>query len=59
MSSHLIYAGFTLTQFRHSYIQIPQWQPRAAGYLYLNWWTTEERPFSDELFFIRPPEQVF
>jgi len=27
LGHYLIYAGFTLTQFRHSYIQIPQWRP--------------------------------
>jgi hypothetical protein len=29
---------------------------RAADYLYLNWWTTEEIAFSNALFFIRPPD---
>jgi hypothetical protein len=52
----LIYAGFTLTQFRHSYIQIAQWRPVRLVNLYLNWWTTEESFASQRVVVIRPPD---
>jgi hypothetical protein len=52
----VIYAGFTLTQFRHSYIQIPQWRPVRLKIHTSNWWTTEERFAFHALYFMRPPE---
>jgi hypothetical protein len=49
------YVGFTLTQFRHRDIQIPQWRPvRLISKPQLV--TTEERSAFHALLFIRPPD---
>jgi len=50
------FAGFTLTQFRHSYIPIDHTAAARRWNLYLIGGQTKERRLFDAFFFIRPPE---